>query len=72
MLRAALSKQFFAERKMVEPWPGFDDAALVEYRFERGLLTLTSDRDGLPAGHTICPHDVLMAVPPSPSIDGGP
>jgi hypothetical protein len=54
-LRAALSKQFFAERNMVEPWPGFDDETLIEYRIERVLLTLTHERDDLPAGHTIWP-----------------
>jgi len=54
-LRAALSAQFLAERNLTEPWPGFDDQALIEYRIGRVLLTLTRERDGLPAGHTIWP-----------------
>jgi hypothetical protein len=56
VLRSTLSRQFFAERRMVEPWAGFDDEALIEYRIERVLLTLTIERDGVSAGHTIWSH----------------
>ncbi len=30
-LRATLTKQFLAERNLEEPWPGFDDQALIEF-----------------------------------------
>ena len=52
-LRASLTEQFLREHHLEEPWPGFDDQALVEFRIERCLITLTEARDGLPAGHTI-------------------
>jgi hypothetical protein len=52
-LRRELTGQFLAERKLEEPWPGFDDQALIEFGIERCLITLTAARDGLPAGHTI-------------------
>ncbi len=51
-LRAALTEQFVTEHHLAEPWPGFEDQALVEFNLERCLLTLTAARDGLPAGHT--------------------
>jgi hypothetical protein len=52
-LRRALTEQFLAEREMTEPWPGFDTQALVEFRVDRVLVTLTEARNGLAAGHTI-------------------
>jgi len=55
-LRASLSRQFLEERNMTEPWPGFDDWAVIEFRIERVLLTLTKTREGLPAGHTVWPQ----------------
>jgi hypothetical protein len=52
-LRATLTAQFLAERKLDEPWPGFDAQALIEFRIATCLLTLTETRNGLPAGHTV-------------------
>jgi hypothetical protein len=52
-LRAALTAQFLAERKLQEPWPGFDDQVMIEFGIERCLLTLTEERDGFASGHTI-------------------
>ena len=52
-LREALARQFFAERNMSTPWPGFDTQVLVELKIETCLLTLTEARNGFPAGHTI-------------------
>lgn len=52
-LRSELTGQFLAERKLEEPWPGFDEQALIEFGIERCLITLTTERDGLPTGHTI-------------------
>jgi hypothetical protein len=52
-VRRALARQFLAERRLAEPWPGFDRQELVEFTFDRCLLTLTIARDGLPDGHTI-------------------
>ena len=52
-LRAGLTKQALAERNLEEPWPGFDDQAVIEFGIERCLLTLTQARDGLPPGHTV-------------------
>jgi hypothetical protein len=52
-LRPVLTRQFLAERKLAEPWPGFDQQELVEFTLDRCLLTLTSARDGLPDGHTV-------------------
>lgn len=52
-LRAQLTELFLAERKLEEPWPGFETQALVQFRIERALLTLTEPRHGFPAGHTI-------------------
>lgn len=52
-LRVALSAQFFAERELPEPWPGFAEQVLIEFGIDRCLLTLTQARDGLPAGHTV-------------------
>jgi len=52
-LREQLTAQLLAERSLNEPWPGFDDEALLELHLERVLVTLTFARDGLPAGHTI-------------------
>lgn len=56
-LRADLTKQFLAERKLDAPWPGFDDQVMIEFGIERCLLTLTDARDGLPAGHTVWHRD---------------
>jgi hypothetical protein len=55
--RALLTRQFLAERSLDEPWPGFDDQVLIEFGIERCLLTLTQERDGFPAGHTVWRHD---------------
>jgi hypothetical protein len=52
-LRTSLTAQFLREHHLDEPWPEFDDQALVEFRVERCLVTLTEAREGLPAGHTI-------------------
>jgi hypothetical protein len=52
-LRRALARQFLAERQLTEPWPGFDQQELIEFTFDRCLLTLTNSRDGLPDGHTV-------------------
>jgi hypothetical protein len=52
-LRTTLTAQFLAERKMTEPWPGFEDQVLIEFGIDRCLLTLTEARDGFPKGHTI-------------------
>jgi hypothetical protein len=52
-LRRTLTARFLAERSLEEPWPGFDDQALIEFGIERCLVTLTEARDGLPSGHTI-------------------
>ena len=54
-LRAALTAQLLAERQMQETWPGFDDQTLIEFGIDRCLVTLTQERDGLPAGHTVWP-----------------
>ena len=51
-LRSALTEQFLAERSLDAPWPGFEDQALVEFKMDLVLLTLTQPRHGLPAGHT--------------------
>ena len=51
-LRQTLTEQFLAERGLDQPWAGWDDQALVEFGIDRCLVTLTSTRDGLPAGHT--------------------
>jgi hypothetical protein len=51
-LRASLTTQFLRERKLDEPWGGFGDQALIEFRIEKCLITLTEARDDLPAGHT--------------------
>jgi hypothetical protein len=48
-----LTAQFLAERHLAEPWPGFDDQALIEFRIAGCLLTLTEAREGFPAGHTV-------------------
>ncbi len=56
-LRAALTKQALAERNLEDPWPGFDDQAMIEFGIERCLLTLTQARDGFPVGHTVWHHD---------------
>jgi hypothetical protein len=48
-----LKEQCLAERDLTEPWPGFDEQALVELRIERALVTLTHPRHGLAAGHTV-------------------
>ena len=56
-LRASLTSQFLRERQLDEPWPGFADQALIEFRIERCLVTLTEGRDGLPAGHTVWHRD---------------
>src|SRR5262249_8530691 len=52
-IRTALTRQFLAERQLSEPWPGFDQQELVEFTLDRGLLTLTSAREGLSDGHTV-------------------
>lgn len=52
-LRAALTAQLLAERHMQGTWPGFEDQTVIEFGIERCLLTLTQERDGLPAGHTV-------------------
>ena len=52
-LRAVLTEQFLAERDLREPWAGFDDEVLIEFGVERCLVTMTQDRDGFPAGHTV-------------------
>jgi hypothetical protein len=52
-LRPVLARQFLAERQLDEPWPGFDQQELIEFTFDRCLLTLTNARDGLPDGHTV-------------------
>jgi hypothetical protein len=52
-LRATLTAQFLAERHLGEPWPGFDDQTLIEFRVAGCLLTLTEAREGFPAGHTV-------------------
>ena len=52
-LRSALTAQFLRERRLPEPWPGFNEQVLVEFTVERCLVTLTEARDGLPAGHTV-------------------
>jgi hypothetical protein len=52
-LRETLADRFFAERKMNEPWPGFENETLIEFGIDRCLVTLTLARDGLPAGHTV-------------------
>jgi hypothetical protein len=51
-LRQRLTGQLLAERSLSEPWPGFEDEPLLELQLERVLVTLTFERDGLPAGHT--------------------
>jgi hypothetical protein len=51
-LRATLTEQFLAERELTQPWPGFDSQALVEFKVDRVLLTLTDARAGFPTGHT--------------------
>ena len=52
-LRLRLTTQLLSERNLREPWAGFDKEPLLELRLERVLVTVTSARDGLPAGHTI-------------------
>jgi hypothetical protein len=52
-LRAALTEQFLREHHLDEPWPGFDEQALVEFLIERCLVTLTEAGDDLPRGHTV-------------------
>ena len=52
-LRAELTQQFCDERDLAEPWPGFEEQVLVELHIDRALVTLTSPRDGVPAGHTV-------------------
>ncbi|HET6966175.1 MAG TPA: hypothetical protein VFH58_15470 [Acidimicrobiales bacterium] len=52
-LRERLTTQILAERNIIEPWPGFDQEPMLELRLDRVLITLTEDRDGLPAGHTV-------------------
>jgi len=52
-LRARLQAQMLAERHLDEPWPGFDDQALVELLIQTCLVTLTEAAPGLPQGHTI-------------------
>jgi Pyridoxamine 5'-phosphate oxidase len=52
-LRPKLTRQFLAERQLGEPWPGFDQQELVEFAFDRCLLTLTNARDDLSDGHTV-------------------
>jgi hypothetical protein len=52
-LRARLTEAFLAEHQLDEPWPGFQEQALVEFRIERVLLTLTESRNGIPSGHTV-------------------
>jgi hypothetical protein len=52
-VRSTLARQFLAERQLTEPWPGFDQQELVEFTFDRCLLTLTNARDGLSDGHTV-------------------
>ena len=52
-LRDRLTQQLLAERNLAEPWPGFDDEALLELRVERVLVTLTLPDHGLPAGHSV-------------------
>ncbi len=52
-LRSTLTQQFLSERSLDEPWGGFDDQVLVEFEVERCLLTLTTARGDLPAGHTV-------------------
>ena len=51
-LRRRVDRQMLEERHRTAPWPGFEDQVLVELLVERCLLTLTTARDGLPAGHT--------------------
>ena len=48
-----VAEQFLAERGIDSRWPGFEAQTLVEFAIERCLLTLTSQQDGLPSGHTI-------------------
>jgi hypothetical protein len=55
-LRTALTQQLLIEHHLEEPWPDFEDQALVEFNIEGCLLTLTATRDGLPAGHTTWHH----------------
>lgn len=53
VLRKRLTTQILAERDMAEPWPAFDQEPLIELHLGRVLITLTEDRGGLPAGHTV-------------------
>jgi hypothetical protein len=52
-LRRVLTRQFLAERQLSEPWPGFDQQELIEFTFDRCLLTLTQARAGFSDGHTV-------------------
>ena len=52
-LRSTLTEQLLRERDIEVPWPGFEKEALIEFRIERCLLTLTQARGGLPSGHTV-------------------
>ena len=52
-LRNLIAERFLADLGRSEPWEGFDDQAFIEFFPERCLITLTTDRAGLPAGHTL-------------------
>jgi hypothetical protein len=52
-LRHTLTQQFLAERKLEEPWDGFDAQQLVEFKIDSALLTLTAAEGALAAGHTV-------------------
>jgi hypothetical protein len=52
-LVTSLTKQVLVERNLDEPWPGFAQQTLVEFKLDRVLVTLTEARDGLPQGHSI-------------------
>lgn len=52
-LRLSAGQQLRSELGAEDLWPEFPTQTLVEFRIQRSLLTLTSPRGGLPAGHTI-------------------
>jgi hypothetical protein len=56
-LRTLVTGQFLADLGRSEPWEGFDDQAFVEFLPERCLVTLTTERAGLPAGRTLWRSD---------------
>ena len=62
-LRASAGEQLRSELEADELWPEFPTQTLVEFLVQRCLLTLTSPRGGLPAGHTILRLDEPTSSP---------